>query len=242
MYDNIKAAALFFIRMMMVMVVWFGIAVLFVEGESATVKIPVTCTGRDCTVILYDMEGRELDELFLKVGENSFFQVFCDGLKDHHYLVKLSDKDRNCRNYDRKEYHVTITTCRGENNEIRSFITADQMITEEKSDGGKVEELLFVNDVLPIATEEQDSGIKNPGMEQYYVSGEKSDLAGSSNTGSLPDTGVSKISLNSNRTDGKLPQTGSLWLWISPWLAIVGAVFIAAGFRLRHKHRQESVK
>lgn len=225
-----------FIRLLMIAVVFYGFTVFSSAEESTVVRIPVTCTGEDCHVMLYDLEGGELEQLLLREGENAFFEVKCTDLKDHQYRVKLMDKDTEGRTYDRKEYCVTVSACRGEGNRIYYVITADQAGTRHTRDSGKVEELNFVNSVSPSVPGGKDPGSKNVDRKARDLSNEKSAKTNSTKPGDSSGTGRVPGKLpDVHRIQGKLPQTGSLWLWLAPWVAIAGTGMMTVGLRLRRK-------
>ena len=235
--DRKRAVVLFLLWIGAVAVILFTCTVLSVFAESVLVRIPVACTGDACTVVLCDMESGELRRLPLKAGEPAFLEAACDGLRDFHYLVKLADGDSRQQMYDRTEYHVTVTTCRGENGELQYAITADQLGPLGTEDSGKAEALLFDNSAPPSAGEKGEPFSENPPSDTKAGSGAKVSESMTSLPGKQSASGATPKASIGKKIEGTLPQTGSLWLWMAPWLAVAGTGMIMAGLRMRRKQR-----
>ena len=195
------------------------------------VRIPVSCSGADCTAVLYNADGMELYRLKLEADRETSFEVFCRGFDDFQYLVKLEEEDSEGRHYDRTVYRVIVTTGHGANDDPCYVITAFREDTEREENVGKVSVLSFTNSLIPSrpAPSRSDSSPKSDSQNQS-----KEDRT---NTVSSPSE-KSAVSAQSGKPGSKqsvLPQTGSLLLWLAPWMALAGTGMIAGGIRLRRK-------
>lgn len=201
-----------------------------VNAESFTIRIPVSCTGSGCQAVLSDMEGKELEDMELKVGTESFFEISLEGPGKKQFLVKLKDKDTVSRIYDRTEYRVTVSSCNGEDGEILRTVTVQPLGTEEKS-----AVLRFRNKNL--FHENGSRKIKDSDTSQF--SGDTTVTAGESSpqAKTVQNSGNDEKSPVSDRTGGKLPQTGSRYLWLASWMAVAGGMMIAVGNRVKKNQK-----
>ena len=214
--------------MLRVLVISVIVSFPSVNAESFTIKIPVSCTGSSCQAVLSDMEGKELEGMELKVGTESFFEISLEGPGKKQYLVKLKDQDTVSRLFDRTEYRVTISSCIGEKGEILRTVSVQPLGTEEKSAAlcFRNTDLSNVNDLREMEEPEvtQLSGARGVTDRESFLQTRNMQKSG--------DNGK-----DSDCTREKLPQTGSRYLWLTPWMAAAGGIMIAAGLRVKKKQK-----
>lgn len=111
-------------------------------AEQATVNLPVSATGADCTAAIYDADGNELQTISIGAGETKFFALTCTGLDTLTYTVKLKDQDNDAATYDKTVYLLSVGLYMTANGEITYSVEA----YARGASGGKVEKLIFKNE------------------------------------------------------------------------------------------------
>ncbi|MFQ9893154.1 MAG: Spy0128 family protein [Emergencia sp.] len=115
----------------------------FAAAESSEIKIPVSATGANCTAVLCDEEGEQIQTIALTDGKAAAFEIYCEGLGSHIFTIALLDQDTDVTVFDKTKYTVDVELFYSDDNEIFYTITADPVgvIGQE----GKPEKLEFIN-------------------------------------------------------------------------------------------------
>lgn len=121
-------------------------AVNVFAAETVNARIPVSCSGADCTAVLYDENGTEVQRLELKRGQISYFEFTCRGLREFKYSIKLDNTDTSTVTYDKTEFKVTVYTYYNTTgDEVLHTIVADPTGTIGEEGSGKPTNLEFKN-------------------------------------------------------------------------------------------------
>lgn len=110
-------------------------------AESAEVRLPVSASGEDCTALLLDRNGRQLQSLALRDGVEDAFTIRCDGLGRHVFTIRLAESDTQEITYDKTVYTVSVELFLTEDFRVEHSVVAE---TGDPADG-KPEKLLFTN-------------------------------------------------------------------------------------------------
>lgn len=188
-------------------------------AEKADVAVPISVNGADCTVVLENADGVQLQSLLIKQGETDSFKLSFDKADTYTYRVHVVDKDTDRVTYDKSVYDVSVYIFELDDGSMRSAVIAE--VSGGSSDEGKPDKLVFNNNMIPTETETTGRETE-PSTEA--LSSEPSQ--------------ASNVSADTLSNAAALPQTGTM-LWLTPYLLIGGLLVIAAGILLKVIRRED---
>ncbi|MCR4963044.1 MAG: Cna B-type domain-containing protein [Firmicutes bacterium] len=118
----------------------------FAASNTAEVKIPVSCTGADCTAVLLNADGTEMQRLSLTAGQTAQLTLTCKGALPQSFTLQLNNTDTNRVTYDKTAYGIRVSLDAGGNAVAGYTIEAG---STGNAPSGKLTEPVFHNTVRP---------------------------------------------------------------------------------------------
>lgn len=190
------------------------------QPGTHTILIPVKVNGLDATILFLSEDGKELQSIPAKAGEETSISISSSELQTIHYKAKLKEEDTSSAVYDKTVYDIEVVTYLDEAGIWCYAVEASY------NDGSKN----VKPDVIEFENKEIKAPVTTPTEEKTT-----STTGGNSKPSSYTKTSTTSKTSSTGTTTGKgTPKTGDPY-YVTIYIVAMVASLVCLAFVLANK-------